>query len=113
MIEHVEMQGSDSFDILFICWAFFFQMILIAHFTIRKRFFESYTLKYGWMVYALSIPAAVISIILLLGGKSWSFWTGGFLFVLFAVYGYRIDYVKQLRWRNPLDKSILFPYVSL
>ena len=107
------MQGLDNLDYLFIYWAFFFQIVLIVHFAVRKRFFESYTLKYGWLVYALSIPAAIISIILLLGDKSWSFWLGGFFFLLFAAYGYRIDYVKQIQWRNPLDKSILFPYVTL
>jgi hypothetical protein len=107
------MQSLDSLDILFIIWAFFFQIVLIVHFAIRKRYFESYTIKYGWLVYALSIPAVIISIILLLGGKSWSFWLGGFLFLIYAIYGYRIDYVKKIQWRNPLQPSIMFPYVFL
>ena len=64
-------------------------------------------------MYALSIPAVVISVILLLGGKSWSFWLGGFLFLIYAAYGYYIDYVKRIPWRNPLDLSIVFPYVTL
>lgn len=107
------MQSLDSLDFLFIIWAFFFQIVLIVHFAIRKRNFESYALKYGWLVYALSIPAVIISIILLLGGKPWSFWVGGFLFLVYASYGYRIDYVKQIQWRNPLRPSIMFPYVFL
>lgn len=107
------MQHLDNLDKLFVIWAFTFQIILILHFAVRKRFFESYTLKYGWLVYGLSIPAAIISLVLLLGGKSWSFWLGGFLFLFFAAYGYRIDYVKQIQWRNPLRKEIVFPYVSL
>ncbi|MGB2954775.1 MAG: hypothetical protein WBB64_02275, partial [Anaerolineales bacterium] len=76
-------------------------------------FFESYTIKFGWMVYALCFPAAVISVILLLGGKSWSFWLGGFLFLIYAAYGYWIDYIKGIEWRNPLRKDIMFPYVTL
>ena len=107
------MQSLDSLDFLFIIWAFFFQIVLIVHFAIRKRYFESYALKYGWLVYALSIPAVIISIILLLGGKPWSFWVGGFLFLVYASYGYRIDYVKQIQWRNPLRPSIMVPYVFL
>ena len=107
------MLGLDSLDTLFVVWAFGFQIVLIVHFAVRKRFFESYTLKYGWLVYALSLPAVVISLILLLGGKSWSFWLGGFLFLLFAAYGYWIDYVKGIEWRSPLDRSIIFPYVTL
>ena len=48
-----------------------------------------------------------------LRGKTWSFWVGGVLFLIYAAYGYRIDYVKKIEWRNPIDKSILFPYVTL
>ena len=107
------MFGLEKRDTLFVVWAFTFQIVLIIHFAVRKPFFESYTEKFGWIVYALSIPAVVISVILLLGGKSWSFWLGGFLFLIYAVYGYYIDYVKQIPWRNPLDLSIMFPYVTL
>jgi hypothetical protein len=67
----------DNLDKLFVVWAFLFQNILIVHFALRKPFFKSYTMKFGWIVYALCIPAAVISIILWRGGKSWSFWLGG------------------------------------
>jgi hypothetical protein len=107
------MFGLDSLETLFVAWAFFFQIVHIVHFALRRRFFESYTLKIGWIVYALSIPAVVISIVLLLGGKTWSFWLGGFLFLIYAAYGYLVDYVKRIRWRSPLRLRIMFPYVSL
>ena len=107
------MSKLDNLDKLFVVWAFFFQIVLIVHFVIRKRFFESYTLNYGWIVYALCIPAVVISIILLRGGKSWSFWLGGFLFLLYAAFGYWIDYVMKIQWRNPLRITIMIPYVFL
>lgn len=107
------MSELDNLDRLFVIWAFFFQIILIVHFALRKRFFEGYTLRFGWLVYALSIPAAVISIILLLGGKSWSFWLGGFLFLIYAAFGYWIDYMKGIQWRNPLHVSVMIPYVLL
>ena len=103
----------DNLDKLFVVWAFVLQIALIVHFAIRKTFFESYTVKYGWIIYALYIPAVVISVILLRGGKSWSFWLGGFLFLLFAIFGYWIDYVAQIPFRNPLRLSILFPYAFL
>lgn len=107
------MFGLDKRDTLFTVWAFAVQIILIIHFTVHKRLFESYTIKFGWIVYALCIPAVVISIILLLGGKSWSFWLGGFLFLIYAAFVYYIDYVKQIPWREPMDLSIMFPYVTL
>jgi len=105
--------GLDKLDTLFVIWSFFLQIVLIVHFALRKPFFESYTIKFGWIVYALCFPAAVISFILLLGGKSWSFWLGGFLFLIYAAYGYWIDYIKGIEWRNPLRKDIMFPYVTL
>jgi hypothetical protein len=103
----------DNLDKLFVVWAFLFQILLIVHFAIRKPFFESYTVKYGWIIYALCIPAVVISIILLRGGKSWSFWLGGFLFLVYAIFGYWVDFVAQIQFRNPLRLSIVVPYVVL
>ena len=107
------MSKLDKLDWLFIVWAFFFQVVLIVHFAVRKRLFESYTLRYGWLVYALCIPAAVISIVLVVRGKSWYFWLGGFLFVIYAAFGTWIDYVQGIQWRNPLRASIMVPYVLL
>jgi len=107
------MSELDNLDRLFVVWAFFFQIVLIVHFALRKRLFETYTMRYGWLVYALCIPAAVISILLLLAGKAWWFWLGGFLFLIYAAFGYWIDYVRGIQWRNPLRPFIMVPYVSL
>ncbi len=107
------MFGLDNLDTLFVVWAFSLQIILIIHFAIRKPLFESYTKKFGWIVYALCFPALIISLILLINGKSWSFWLGGFLFLIYSSYGYWIDFVKRINWRNPLRKDIMFPYVTL
>jgi hypothetical protein len=103
----------DNLDILFVAWAFCFQFVLIVHFALRRRLFESYTVRFGWLVYALSVPAAVISIVLLLGGKTWSFWLGGFLFLIYAGFGYWVDYSRGIQWRNPLRLSVAFPYIFL
>ena len=107
------MLGLDSLDTLFIAWAYFYILVLIVHFALRKRFYQSYTLKFGWVVYALGIPAAVISLFLLLNGKSWYFWLGGFLCLLFSCFGYWIDYVRKIPWRKPVVIGILIPYVTL
>jgi len=45
--------GLDKLDTLFVIWSFFLQIVLIVHFALRKPFFESYTIKFGWIVYAL------------------------------------------------------------
>jgi len=105
------MTKLDNLDKLFVVWAFLFQILLIVHFAIRKPLMESYTEKYGWIIYALCIPAVVISIILMRGGKSWTFWLGGFLFLVYAIFGYWVDYVAQIPFRNPVRLSIAIPYV--
>jgi hypothetical protein len=107
------MGKLDILDKLFIGWAFLFQILLIVHFAIRKPLFESYTVKYGWIIYAMCIPAVVISIVLMRGGKDWTFWLGGFLFLVYAIFGYWVDFVAQIQFRNPLRLSILFPYAFL
>ena len=107
------MTKLDSLDKLFIIWAFLFQIVLIVHFAIRKPLFESYTVKYGWIVYALCIPAVVIGFVLMHGGKDWTFWLGGFLFLVYAIFGYWVDFVAQIPFRNPLQLSIVVPYVFL
>ena len=107
------MSRLDSLDGLFIVRAFLIQVVLIVHFALRKPFLESYAKRYGWIVYALCIPAAAISVILLLGGKSWSYWLGGFLFVLYAAFGYWVDFVAKIQFRNPFRLSVAIPYVLL
>ena len=107
------MVSLDIFERLFVFWVFFFQTALIVHFAIRKPLFESYTQKIGWIVYALSFPAVVVSIILLAAGKSWSFWLGGFLCLIWAAFGYYVDYVKVIHWRKPIKKDVFFPYLTL
>jgi len=107
------MFGLDNLEVLFVAWAFLFQTILIIHFALRKWFFDAITMKYGWIVYALSVPAVVVSVILLLGGKTWSLWLGGFIYLVWAIYGYTVEYAKRIRWRNPIRWPIAGPYLFL
>lgn len=106
------MFGLDHLETLFVLNAFIFQIVLIIHFALRKWHFEI-ALRYGPVVYALSLPAAAVSVLILLGGKSWAFWLGGFIYLAWAIYGYTVEYVKRLEWRNPMRWSICGPYVIL
>ena len=106
------MFSTDNFNLLFVITAFLFQIILIAHFAIRKWRFHI-AIRYGPIVYALSIPALMVSVLLLLGGKTWSLWLGGLLYFAWAVYGYTVEYIRKIEWRNPIRWSILIPYVTL
>lgn len=106
------MPDLGNLEMLFVLTAFLFQAVLIAHFALRKWRFHL-AMRYGWLVYVLSLPAAVVSLRLLLDGKPWSLWSGGFLYLFWAIFGYTVEYVRKIQWRNPPRWSILGPYVAL
>lgn len=106
------MANLDDLDILFVGWAFLFQFVLIAHFSLRKWSFPV-AQKHGWVVYAFGVPASIVAVFLLVGGKTWSLWVGGLLHLVWAIYGYTVEYVWKLRWRNPVRWPIFGPYVFL
>jgi hypothetical protein len=60
------MSGFDNLELMFVLTAFLFQFVLIAYFAARKYAFD-FAIRYGWIIYALSLPAAGVSLILLLG----------------------------------------------
>lgn len=107
------MTGLDRLELLFVAWAFLFQIVLIAHFALRKWAFPV-VVKYGWIVYALGVPALVISLVLLLGGKPWALWAAGLIHGGWAAFGYTVEYVKKVTtWRDPIRWPIFGPYVFL
>jgi len=106
------MSGLDNYEILFIANAFLVQLVLIVHFALRKWRFDL-AIRYGRIVYALSVPSAILSFIILRSGKEWALWLGGFIYLAWAVFGYTVEYVKNIEWRNALRWSILVPYVIL
>ena len=103
---------SDKYDTLFVIWAFVFQGCLIALFAIRKSNLDL-ILKYGWIFYLLCIPALVISIVMLRGGKPSSFWLAGFIFLVWAILGFTAEYVFKIQWRSPIVWPVFIPYVLL
>jgi hypothetical protein len=106
------MFGLDNLELLYATIAILFQIVLVVHFALRKWRFQT-AIRYGPLFYALSIPAAIVSLILLLGGMNWGFWLGGFIFLVWAVFGHFVEYVQRIEWRNSLRWSILIPYVIL
>lgn len=106
------MSGLDMLDILFTAWAFFFQIVLTLYFALRKWRFET-AVRYGSFVYALGLPAAMVSFVLLVGGKPIALWLGGFLAFAWSLLGYYADYVKSIPWRSPIYWPIFVPYVTL
>jgi hypothetical protein len=106
------MFSLNNYQILFFITAFLFQVILLVHFALRKWRFDL-AIRYGWIVYMLSIPAAILSVILLRGGMGWSFALGGFIYLAWAAFGFVVEYIFKIEWRNSLRWSILIPFVVL
>lgn len=106
------MLNLDSLDTLYVVTALVFQVVLVIHFALRKWRFHL-AMRYGPLVYALGIPAAVVSVLLLLGGKSWSLWLGGFIYLIWALFGYTVEYIKGIEWRSPIRWAIFGPYILL
>ena len=102
----------DHLEFLFVVISILFQIVLIIHFALRKWCF-SIAIRYGPIVYALGIPAAAGSLLLITGGKTWSFWLGGFLYLAWGIFGYVVEYLKKIEWRSPIRWSIFGPYVLL
>jgi hypothetical protein len=103
----------DTGDQLFLVWSLLFQIALILHFALRKGAFSTYIVRYGWLFYALALPALAVSLVLIWAGEDWPFWIGGFLFVTWAVFGFVVEYVRKIDWRSPFRWSVGGPYILL
>jgi hypothetical protein len=102
----------DRYEQLFVVTAFVLQLALLVYFVVRKHNFEL-AIKWGWVIYALAMPAFVVSIIMILGGKDWSFWLGGLLFLAWSILGYIIDIARPVSWRSPIYLPVFIPFVVL
>lgn len=98
---------------LYVVTAFTFQLLLLVHFILRKWVFDRYIYQFGWIVYALALPAAIVSIVLLHQGAEWWMWTGGFLYLIWAVFGYVVEYKLGIAWRSPIHWPVFGPYIFL
>jgi hypothetical protein len=106
------MDGLNTLEKLFILNALCFNLALLIHFGTRKWHFD-WAMRYGWIIYALSIPSALLSMLLLLNHEQWFYWVGGLIYLVWAAFGYYVEYIKRIEWRFALRWSILVPYVSL
>lgn len=102
----------DALVTLFVIFAFVVQLALIAHFALRRWAFAT-AIRFGPLIYAFCIPALIVSIVLLAGGKPWFLWLAGFIYTAWAVYGYTVEYVFHINWRAPIRWSVFVPYILL
>lgn len=105
------MSSKVELTTLFTITAFTVQVILVGFFALRRWRFST-AIRYGWIVYALGLPAMVVSGILITGGMAWSFWLGGFLYLIWAFFGWWVEYVQCINWRQPMCLPICIGYTA-
>jgi len=106
------MSGTDRYDRLYVFTAFFVQIVLLVFFALRKWAFDT-AMQIGWVVYALAVPAVIVSLVLLIGRKPWHLWLAGFLYAAWAIVGYTVDRARPVEWRSPILWPVFIPYVLL
>lgn len=106
------MNGLDTLDTLFIVFAFLFQIALILHFAVRRLAFDT-AMRFGPLVYALGLPALLLSVAQIAAGQPWYLWLAGLLCAAWALFGYYVEYVRRIEWRDPIHWPVFAPYVTL
>ena len=106
------MSGLDTLDALFVILALGIQIVLVAYFALRK-WASPAALHWGWIVYALALPALSLSVAQLMAGKVWYLWQSGVLYSIWAIFGAIVDRVLRIEWRSPIYLPVFVPYVLL
>lgn len=89
-----------------------FHTVLLVHFAVRRWAMPT-ALRRGWIVYALSVPAACLSVLLWRWRLPWPLWAGGFICLLWSAVGYTVEYILRIGWRSPPRWPVFVPYVLL
>jgi hypothetical protein len=99
-------------EFLFIAFAFLSQILLILNFAARnwKPVFER---RYGWITYAMGVPALILGIVFLLDGQPGSYVFAPFTYAAWAAFGATIDLIRPVSWRSPTRWSVFIPFVLL
>ena len=106
------MSSQDILQTAFVAFALVIQIMLVASFAARN-WKPSIEEKWGWLVYGLGLPASILGVLFLLNDQPWYYWTATLLFTIWAAFGYVVDIVLRVKWRNPAKRSIFIPYVVL
>lgn len=106
------MPDLNRYDRLFAITAFAIQIVLLLYFALRTWRFEA-AMQVGWIVYALALPAAGVSVVLLTARRPWYQALAGLLYTAWAVFGYVVDIARPVAWRSPIYWPVFLPYVLL
>ena len=108
------MQGlySNPSAAAYTACAFGFQLLLCIHFALRRWRFST-ALRWGWIVYALGLPAGLLGVYGLVSGAEWSWGVAGLLYLVWGLYGWWVEYRRRIVWRDPWYWPVAGPYLML
>jgi hypothetical protein len=106
------MSNSNILPLVFAAFAFISQALLIFNF-VTLKWKPAIQQKYGWIVYAAGLIAFLLGILFWVNKQAWYFWLAFALFTTWALFGYIIDILRPVNWREPIRWQIFIPYVIL
>lgn len=97
---------------LFVVFALLTQGLLFSNFAARL-WQPSLERQYGWIVYALGIPALFLGILYIADGQPWMVAVAPLVYAAWAALGYYVDIYAGIPWRTPPIWPVFLPYVTL
>jgi len=106
------MLEKNVLESMFVAFAFISQALLIFNFATLK-WKPHIQRKWGWIVYASGLISLPLAIAFWASGQAWYFWLAFTLFTIWAMFGYVIDILRPINWRDPIRWQIFIPYLGL
>ena len=106
------MSISASLETLFAAFALAFQTALVLHFA-ALRYRPRWQQRWGWLVYALSLPGIALGFLFWTNSQPWYYWLATLLYAAWAALGFTVDILRPVNWRAPPRWPVFVPYVAL
>jgi hypothetical protein len=103
---------EDGVPPLFIGFGFLEQVLLVLDFAARL-WRPPLERRYGWLIYALGLPAGGLAILLAVSGAPGYQPLAFGLYAAWAGLGAWVDHVRPVAWRSPPRWRVFVPYVGL
>lgn len=69
--------------------------------------------RFGWIIYAVGIPAFIMAVMFIINGEVWYFILPLLIYCCWALFAAIVDIWKPVQWREPKYLPIFIPYVVL
>lgn len=101
-----------TFENVFVAFALTVNGLLVLNFAAR-RWRPQLERRWGWLVYAMGLPAVLLALTAWAGARPWYYGLACLLYAAWSAFGYSVDIVWPVSWRNPPRWPVFLPYASL